>query len=207
MYDSHSNPPCALKQLCRVLSGHRWHATSADGLRGIVDHGAIKVCTFFNSFCKSIGAVSIFHFGPTAKDCETTRQHWSPWCGKHQADPLGIGHPVGKQVGIWLRIRDVYQGPQLIEPLTLCQRSYNELKSAPPGARVNLSQIIPHVEGAHVGKIPIRELDQVVVTTPSMSIKVWNCDPAKVVDEVAQYIHDVPEDTPRPASRRDSPKP
>ena len=196
MHDSSSNAPSALKQLCRVLSGHRWHATSADGLRGIVEHGAVKVCTCFNSFCKSIDAISIFHFGPTAEDCETTCQHWSPWCGKHQADPLGLGQPAGKQVGVWLRIRDVYQGLQLIDPQALWERSYNELASTPSGARVNLSQIIPEVEGAHVGELPIRQLDQVVATTPSMSIKVWNCDPAKVVDEVARYIHELPEQTP-----------
>ena len=190
-----SNLPMHLSQLCRLLSGHRWHATSTNGLRGILDHGAIKVCTHFKSFCKSIGAISIFHFGPATEDCERTRQIWSPWCGQHQADPLGLGQPEGKQVGIWLCIRDLYQGPQLIDPRALSLRSLDQFYDAPPGAGLNLSSILPDVEGAHVGELPIREIDQVVVTTASMTIKVWDSDPTDAADGIFQYIDDLPDDT------------
>ena len=178
--------------LWSALSGHRWHATSADALRGIVAHGAIKVCTHFKSFCKSIHAISLFDFGPAAED-PGEYQHWSRWCGEHQADPLLQQH-AGKPVGVWLRIRDAYAGPQLINPPTLWQCSIDEWGNTPLGAPLNFSYIIRGVEGAHVGELAIGELDQIIVTSQSMTFKVWNCAPADVVGGVMRHIDGLPAD-------------
>ena len=108
---------------------------------------------------------------------------------------MGFGHPTGKQVGVWLRLRDTYQGPQLIDPSTLWQRSRDELddelRKAAPGDRVQLTRIIPHVEGAHVHEIPVLELYQVVVTAPSLTTRVWNT-PGETVDDVLRYIDEMP---------------
>ena len=42
-----------------ALSGHRWHATSLEGLRGIVCTGAIEIRPGYNGLCKSLDAATL----------------------------------------------------------------------------------------------------------------------------------------------------
>ena len=167
--------------LWAALVWHRWHATAVDGLRGIVEDGIIKAGSHYDSVCGSLGAVSIFDFGSRAKDCRLL-EHWSRWCGRYQAEQVSLGSYSGKAAGVWLRVRDAYAGSGMIDPETLweCSKSQWFLK------------IMRGVEGAHMGVLPMSEIDQVVVTDESMAFRVWDSGPSEVVDEVTQYVDALP---------------
>ena len=104
--------------LWAVLSGPRWHATSPDGLRGIVYSGAIEIHPGYNGLCKSLGAVSLFDFGPTAVDIKSGG-HWTQWCGYEQASSARLAGVPRKQVGVWLQVRDDYTDHRLIDAAAL----------------------------------------------------------------------------------------
>ena len=72
--------------LWAVLTGHRWHATSLNGLHGVVQSGAIEIRPGYNGLCKSLAAVSLFDFGPTAVDIKSGG-HWTQWCGSQCIEP------------------------------------------------------------------------------------------------------------------------
>ena len=137
--------------LWAVLCGHRWHATSLDGLRGIVDTGAIEIRSGYNGLCKSLGAISLFDFGPTAVDIKSGG-HWTQWCGSEQASLARLDGIPQKRVGVWLRVRDDYADDHLIDAGAL-----HEIW------KKNMRNVIPEVEGGHGGPLAIAELDQVVV--------------------------------------------
>ena len=132
-----------------VLPGHRWHATSLDGLRSIVDSGAIEIRPGYNGLCKSLGAVSLFDFGPTAVDIKSLGP-WMEWCGPQQAaSHRAVGVPQ-KRVGVWLRVRDGYADEQLIDAASM-REIWME----------NKRNVIPGVEGGHLGPLAVAELDQI----------------------------------------------
>ena len=179
--------------LWEILAGHRWHATSLRAFPAIVDHGAIQVCTVYNSLCKHLKAVSIFDFGPTAED-RYRHEHWSRWCGQHQAEMRPCNQPLPKAVGIWLRVRDAYRGPQFIDPTALMQR-WEEKWPAILSVTHSIPKIMEGVEGGHVDELPITELDLVLVNSRCMTHrKVWSRAPAEIVTEVAEYAHGLPDD-------------
>ncbi len=127
------------------LSGHRWHATSLKGLEGIVRTGAIEVRSGgYNGLCKSMGAISLFDFGPSAEDIKSLG-HWSEWCGDQQRRRKG--KPV-KRVGIWLRLSDDYNNDRWIDAAALRKLSQKQLNKL----------VIPGVEAAHIGSLPVCKL-------------------------------------------------
>ena len=164
--------------LWAVLVWHRWRATSVDGLRGIVEDGKIKPGSHYGSVCGSLGAVSIFDFGPRAKDCGLC-EHWSRWCGRHQAELVSLGSYSGNTAGVWLRVQDAYASPDMIDPEALWERSESQWHL----------KIMRGVEGAHMGALQTSEIDQVVVIDESMTFRVWDGGPSEVVDEVTQYVN------------------
>ena len=171
--------------LWTVLSGHRWHATPLDGLRGIVDKGAIEIRCGYNGLCKSLGAISLFDFGPTAVDIKSGG-HWTQWCGSEQASLPRLEGIPQKQVGIWLRVRDDYADDRLIDAGAL-----REIW------KTNMRNVVPGVEGGHRGPLAIAELDQLVVIQARdlAAFRVWDAAPsAAVLDEVSAYIQDLPEE-------------
>ena len=171
--------------LWAVLSGHRWHATSLDGLRGIVDSGAIEIRPGYNGLCKSLGAVSLFDFGSTAEDIKSLG-HWTQWCGSQQATSNWAVGVAQKKVGVWLRVWDDYADDRLIDAGAL-RKIWMETKDKP--------NIIPGVEGGHLGPIAVAELDQIVVirTLCLSAYRVWNAMPSTgVLEEVSDYIDNLP---------------
>ena len=166
-----------------VLSGHRWHATSHEGLRGIVDSRAIEIRPGYNGLCKSLGAVSLFDFGPMALDIKSLG-HWTQWCGIEQASSARLAGIPRKQVGVWLRVRDDYADERLIDAAAL-RRIGKEKKL----------NIIPGVEGAHKGPLPITEIDQIVVISALRlaEYRVWNARPSgTVLEEISDHIGNLP---------------
>ena len=170
--------------LWTVLIGHRWHATSLNALRGIVDTGAIEIRSGNNSLCKSLGAISLFDFGPTAEDIESLG-HWSEWCGNQQASrPRQHGIPE-KRVGLWLRIRDGYADERLIDANTL-RGIWKKNRAA---------NIIPGVEGGHLGPLAIAELDQILAISALEMTKfeIWDDMPSTpIIKEASLFIESLP---------------
>jgi len=173
--------------LWAVLSGHRWHATSLDGLRGIVDSGAIEIRPGYNGLCKSLDAVNLFDFGPTAVDIKSLG-HWTEWCGSQQAvSDRAVGVPQ-KRVGVWLRVRDGYADDRLIDAATLRKIWMENEKKL---------NVIPGVEGGHRGLLAVAELDQIVVIGALClsAYRVWDAMPsAGVLEEVSDHIDNMPAD-------------
>ena len=168
-----------------VLSGHRWHATSLDGLRGIVDSGAIEIRPGYNGLCKSLGAVSLFDFGPTATDIESGG-HWTNWCGPQQAASARAAGVPQKEVGVWLRVRDDYADDRLIDASAM-RKIWTEKEDKP--------NIIPGVEGGHLGPIAVAEFDQIVVIRALClsAYQVWDAMPSTgVLEEVSEHIDNLP---------------
>lgn len=169
--------------LWAVLSGHRWHATSLDGLCGIVAAGAIEICPGYNGLCKSLGAVSLFDFGPTAVDIKSGG-HWTQWCGSEQASSARVAGVPQKKVGVWLRVRDDYADDRLIDAAAL-HKIWMEKKL----------NVIPGVEGGHLGSLAVAELDQIVVIAALRlsAYRVWDAMPsAAVLEEVSDHIGHLP---------------
>ena len=169
--------------LWAVLTGHRWHATSLDGLRGVVHSGAIEIRPGYNGLCKSLGAVSLFDFGPTAVDIKSGG-HWTQWCGTEQASSTRLAGAPQKQVGVWLRVRDDYTNDRLIDAAAL-RKIWME----------NKRNVIPGVEGGHLGRLAVAELDQIVVIAAIRlsAYRVWDAMPsAAVLEEVSDHIDHLP---------------
>ena len=168
-----------------ALSSHRWHATSRDGLSEIVAKGAIEIRSGYNGLCKSLGAISLFDFGPTAVDIKSGG-HWTQWCGFEQASLARLDGIPQKQVGIWLRVRDDYADDRLIDAGAL-----REIW------KTNTRNVVPEVEAGHRGPLVSAKLDQVVVTQAGnlAMFRVWSALPsATVLDEVSAYIQDLPDE-------------
>ena len=171
--------------LWAVLSGHRGHATSLDRLRGIVHSGAIEICAGYHGLCTSLGAVSLFDFGPTAVDIKSLGQ-WTQWCGSEQASSARRAGVPQKKVGVWLRVRDDYADERLIDAAAL-REIWTEKKS----------NVIPGVEGGHLGPVGVAALDQIVVIAALRlaAYRVWDAMPsAAVIEEVSDHIGDLPEE-------------
>ena len=169
--------------LWAVLSGHRWHATSLDELRGIVRCGAVEIRPGYNGLCKSLGAVSLFDFGPTAVDIKSGG-HWTQWCGFEQASSARLAGVPRKKVGVWLRVRDDYADDRLIDAAAL-RKIWMEKKR----------NVIPGVEGGHLGPLAVAELDQIVVIAALRlsAYRVWDAMPsAPVLEEVSDHIDNLP---------------
>ena len=184
--------------LWAVLSGHRWHATSLEGLRGIVHSGAIEIRPGYNGLCKSIGAVSLFDFGQTAVDIKSGG-HWTQWCGFQQASSARLGGDPQKKVGVWLRVRDDYAEDRLIDAAAL-RKIWMEKKR----------NVIPGVEGGHLGPLTIAELDQIVVIAAVRlsAYRVWDAMPsAAVLEEVSDHIGNLPAEPLSPVRTRACPGP
>ncbi len=174
-------------ELWNHLTGYRWHATSLKGLEGIVRSGAIEVRPEgYNGLCKSLEAISLFDFGPSAVDIKSGG-HWSEWCGHQQtSSERSKGKPV-KRVGIWLRLRDDYNNDRLIDAASLHKISQKQLNKL----------IIPGVEAAQLGSLPVCKLDQVVVVRKNclVDFRVWKSMPTTdILNEVHEHISNLPKE-------------
>lgn len=174
-------------ELWNYLSGHRWHATSLKGLEGIVRSGSIKVKPEgYNRLCKSMEVICLFDFGSSSEDIKSLG-HWSEWCGHHQTTVERKAGMPAKRVGIWLRLRDDYNNDRLIDAAALRKISQEHLDKL----------VIPGVEAAHLGSLPVSKLDQVVVVRKNFleDFKVWKSIPkTNILKEVHEHISSLPEE-------------
>jgi len=123
--------------LWKELDGRLWHSTSTAALAGIALAQRISVSTadrYKNSYCRVHDSVSLFDFGPSAKDqTEFTASNWFGWFGSQQGEPLSI----------WLEIDRKLVLPNLISQETI-------RTTAKP-----IHRFFVGVECCHIGPIPI----------------------------------------------------
>ena len=97
------------------LCGRLWHATSLEGLTGIVADSRIRVSTgdrYRNSICRCRECVSLFDFGREALNQDDfMRSNWFSWLG---AEHTG-------RCAIWLEIDRERSVDRLISPTALLE--------------------------------------------------------------------------------------
>jgi hypothetical protein len=95
------------------LGGRLWHATSLEGLTGIVADSRIRVSTgdrYRNSICRCRECVSLFDFGREALDQDDfMRSNWFSWLGSEHTG----------RCAIWLEIDRERSAEWLIGPIAL----------------------------------------------------------------------------------------
>jgi hypothetical protein len=140
------------------LDGRLWHATSRDGLHGIIVDKEIRPAVgerYVGSFCRNQGGVSLFDFGPASEDIPGQFHNWCGW----------LGHQQGARVAVWLEIDRASVHKRLLDAKTtrealelLMDRRRAEDKTHEPGIT-----IIPGVEACHYGPIPIADVTGVLL--------------------------------------------
>jgi hypothetical protein len=123
------------------LDDRLWHATSCDAVSGILSDGEIKPAVgdrYTNSFCRGLGCVSLFHFGPSAEDIDGQIRNWTGW----------FGHQQESRMAVWLEIDRANSAEALIDAGETRALWHDHLSK----------QIIPGVEACHKGPIPIEKV-------------------------------------------------
>ena len=126
--------------LWEALNCRLWHATSTEGLKSIVKTGEIRIGNRYeNSLCRHLGCVSIFDFGPTAKDYDQYR-NWNAW----------FGHEQKSRVAVWLEIDRDSAFNKVYDAETI-RTIWHENK-------LYKKRLIPGAEAGHRGVIPLSVL-------------------------------------------------
>ena len=122
--------------LWEAINQRLWHATSTEGLKGILKAGEIRIGNRYkNSLCRHLDCVSLFDFGPTAKDFDGQFPNWWGW----------FGHQQKSRVAVWLEI-DRDATADKVNDAGIMHGIWKE----------NLNkQFIPGVEAGHKGPIPL----------------------------------------------------
>ncbi len=122
--------------LWEAINGRLWHATSTEGLKGILEAGKIRIGNRYkNALCRHLGCVSLFDFGPTAKHYEGQFNNWWGW----------FGHQQDSTMAVWLEIDRVATANKVYDAGEIHRISKDNLKK----------QLIPGVEAGHKGPIPL----------------------------------------------------
>ena len=133
------------QSLWDILDGRLWHATGLDGLKGILADGEIRIAgdRYRNSFCRHLGCVALFDFGPTAVDDWNQFNNWHGWFGYQQ----------DTRVAIWLAIDRRAAVENVIDAGETHRRWKDNVGK----------QIIPGVEAGHRGPVPIGCVEQALL--------------------------------------------
>ena len=133
------------ESLWQILDGRLWHATGLVGLNGILVDGEIRIAgdRYQNSFCRHLGCVALFDFGPTAVDDWNQFDNWHGWLGDQQ----------GTRVAIWLEIDRPAVVDNVIDAGELHRRWKDDVGR----------QIIPGVEAGYRGPLPVGCVAQVLL--------------------------------------------
>jgi len=132
--------------LWRELDGGLRHATSRETVLYIVRSSEICVSTqdrYESSFCRCVGAVSLFDLGPAAVNDWNQFNNWSSW----------FGHQQCKRIAVWLEINR----REVRDALMDAAIAHSEWK------RQIHKNFIPGVEACHRGSIPIDAIDRCIV--------------------------------------------
>ena len=135
-------------KLWKRLKGRLWHATKREALGCILADGFVRAAIgsrYTNSFCRHLGGVCLFDFGPTATNVVAQFKNWSGWFGFQQE----------ARVAVWLEIsREAASNNLMGGESLLAKWSTPENRSY---------QIIPGVEACHLGPIPVNCICSIVL--------------------------------------------
>ena len=184
-------------QFCSlILNEGLWHTTSSDRLEAIVASGAIKVEPAISDnerhktangpanypFARSIGAVSIFdfsNFDPAGYGVRFPVSNWRAF--------VPCYHKWSR--AIWIEIDATECGSKIISGAALLNRWRMEEAYA--------HTLMPHIEGAHVGDIPITAIKNVLVASPTDNAA-WEVE---LVDLKASQSAPAPQQTSPPQAQ------
>ncbi len=126
--------------LWEILDQRLWYATGRDGLHGIIAADQIMTTgdRYKDSLCRHLGHVSLFDFGPGAKDVGDQFRNWRAWFGSYQNSRVAIWLEINRSIGAD-NICDAEQ-MHVIWNQHLCR------------------QFIPGVEAGHKDPIPLPTL-------------------------------------------------
>ena len=149
------DPGCGA-EAWEILDGKLWHATSVQGLRGILAERCIRPGTRYkSSFVQAKGWVSLFDFGTSATDNSGQFGNWCGW--------FGFAHEAN--LSIWIEIDRNEGKGGIVEAEELRLMWHEEM--ARPGREDETGKwsgnIFPGVEGAYRGAVPIDLLKQATV--------------------------------------------
>ena len=87
--------------LWKMLNRRLWHATGYDGLCGIITAGQIIITgdRYKESLCRHLGYVSLFDFGPGARDVGDQFRNWCDWFGLYQNSRVAIWLEIDRSIG------------------------------------------------------------------------------------------------------------
>lgn len=167
-----------------VLDGKLWHATSVDGLRGIQRDGfIIPGNRYRGSFVSARGWVSLFDFGPSARD------EWNQW--KNWAQWFGAVHDAERSA--WLEV-DRKAGENAIveaEALRVLWRQEVDRRVEIGTCGPWQGTIIPGVEGAYQGSLPTALVMRAVVMGANYSVVADLGALENVEDQTLDMLHEI----------------
>ena len=146
-----------------VLDGRLWHATSVDGFRGIRRDGFITPGNRYRgSFVSARGWVSLFDFGPSARDEWNQWHNWAQWFGAtHDAD-----------LSAWLEIDREAGGKDIVdaEALRLLWNQEVDRRVGIGSGEPWQGTIIPGVEAGYRRNLPTALVMRAVVMRADYSV-------------------------------------
>ena len=125
--------------LWETLDQRLWHATSSQGLEGILNDGEVRITgdRYTGSLSRHLRCVSLFDFGPTAVKFENQFEHMCGW----------LGHQQKSRIAIWLEVDRDAASDNILDAGTM-HKIWKEQKK----------QLIPGFEAGHKGSIPLCRL-------------------------------------------------
>lgn len=135
--------------LWQELNTRVWHATTLEGLEGIIRDGEIILGVgnrYRGSFCLSKNYVSLFDF--VTEEETMPNPSWVSWLGEQRGD---------KRVSIWLEVDHESAGDKFINATELCREWTEELDSRTTGTGIEepfQSLLFSGVEAGYQGQMP-----------------------------------------------------
>lgn len=169
--------------LWNELDGGLWHATNKSGVSGIVETQKIRVSSanrYTNSFCRCMGAVSLFDFGTNSRSDDLQFTNWSGWFGYQQDEPFAI----------WLRIDRDLVGEKLLDAGRAGDKwKLDRQNSVPHGV-----MIIGGVEACHRGPVPISSINAMMLIAryDQQTFQVFHSDWTNCLDEIGRFESSLP---------------
>lgn len=137
------------RALLAELDGRLWHIADPFGWAGILRDQIIRhdaPAKYAKSFCRSIGAISLFDLSCSDRGVLPPASHWSAWLMADSEPPC-----------YWLEISRAHIEPNILCPSEMLARWQEASKSGERNLRM-----IEGVEAAHVGPIPLSSVPRVL---------------------------------------------
>jgi len=135
--------------LLERLNGRLWHATSADGLSGILHDRAIRAdaaTKHSTAYVRSIGGVSLFDLAEPDIGIHPVAAHWSDWLRDRTGTPY------------WLEVDRAAVADQFIGT----RETYRRWQERLDAGGMTATRLIANIEAAHIGSIPLCQVNAII---------------------------------------------